>query len=475
MSYARPFLFRQVVVVFVLICGMGYSRSAQPADVKNPSLEAAELMKAAETLEAQKKFEEAIKVLEPLAAMYPEDRTIQLPLMRQFWNSAGQILAGPKGVEFHSIEETQKVELEKVMLALERMRRAVEIRKASFQTVKRLNPTVAAYESERMAIWRSDNPAASAFIRLGYLTSPTAELRKAISDVRTGYQADVTERIEFLAKLVEREPSQFPYFTRMVSQATGKPGESVRESELKFRLWLEVRSKVGEVPHSSQDIGQQNIFLDGVIRRLVYKPMGTRPDDEADDRAKVAHDIFELLGKQSHPGLQNYGRIGHAWRQLKFDETTFEQFSGEFDAIRESLEKNIQDAPIETARLIRREMYGIWVTGITMHGSSDLGRNSAAFQEWQEKEAVALVDFQLSRKECTSQAVSAMMNAAVFRIARMLPPVKSYDRLKRMVSLVDDPECQIYDEESTVKYRRTDWQRRLESWLARFPELKNET
>lgn len=456
------------LTALLLIGGLTCQAAAQTTGAVGVSPEVSELLKAADALAAKKNFEEALKVLEPAAKLAPDNRAIQFQLLRYQWSRASQILAGPLGENAFSIEEAQKVSTEQIKQALELMRRAIAIRKASFEELKLSKPDVNKFDAERMDLWRSEIPVTNVMSRLNFLRSQPEDVQRAIADVRKDYRADVSARLEFLAELTINEPLQFPRFTRMVNITNAS---TVLEQAQHVKLWLNVRAKVGDVPHSVSDIQQQCLFLEGLMRALVFKPYGQQVDLEAESRATAATEIFDLFQKHADPALQGFGRVGSICRRLRYQEIKFDEFQTEFAAIRAWLQKQIQEAPIRTARLTQHEMYAIWNMTLEIQNSSELGGDSLAFQRWQQAEAFAIVDYMQSRKECFPRGVDMMVRLAHTQVFQKLPPVDSSERLQKMIELVDTPTCRFLDDDNSLQHRRDQWIRSQANWARQFPEL----
>ena len=453
------------LIVGVSLVGVSQPAAGQTAVPTKPSSELVEALKSADVLAAQMKFSEASGVLEPFVAQQPDNRSLQFQFMRYQWQQANQILSRVRP-NLDPDAVPSEVTPEQIRQALALMRRALGIRRASFEALKAGQPTAAKFEAERLELWANEIVRPYSIQQIGFLGKQPAEIQESIVAIRNAHQADSLDRFELHATLVVKDPLRFPVFTRSLSDSG-----SSSELRARTRLWLEVRERVGDVPHSLQDTGQQCHHLESVIRVLIYKPHGNRVDPDADARVQAAQEILSTFQQHSDPAIHGYGRAGRAWLSLKNHELTFAKFAIEMKSLREWLQQRIQDAPLRTVRQRRFEMYSVWSTTLDLHSSSDLGEDSLAYQQWQQAESLALVDFMLSRQECFPRAGDSMSRYSQSAISRDQAPIEVADRLKKLVALVDLPECRYLEEESNRVHHRDRWHAQRIGWLQKFPEL----
>ena len=355
------------LVVGLSMGGVSESAAGQTVVPTKPSSELVDALKTADVLAAQMKFSEASAVLEPFVAQQPDNRSLQFQFMRYQWQQANEILsrvrpnADPNAVP-------SEVTPEQIRQAVALMRRALGIRRASFDALNAGQPTAALFEVERLELWPNDTFRPYSFQQLGFLGKQPAEIHESIVALQHAHRADSLDRFELHATLVVKEPLRFPEFTRSLRFSDYASSGSFSEVRARTRLWLEVRERVGDVPHSLQDTGQQCLNLESVIRALVYKPFGNRVDPDADARAQAGQEILSTFQQHSDPAIHGYGRAGRAWLSLKNHELTFAKFAIEMKSLREALQ--VKPGVLRAERVSSLRSY-TWKGG---HGNEVPGR-----------------------------------------------------------------------------------------------------
>ncbi|MBC7815765.1 MAG: hypothetical protein IAG10_02575, partial [Planctomycetaceae bacterium] len=407
----------------------------------------------------------------------PKNTTLQIKLMSMEWYRGTQPISPPPGSKLNTIQFAEQASTEAVQEAFKHMRRALELRRKSFEQLRDSKPNIEQFQAELNELNRQLQSEMYAFQQLRFLKGQPDEVQKTVDELRSQLQDNIWEWLRLYSQLIEKDPSHFPAFTSQVSNEfhrhwysgtqERKPFSSLRRAVL---LWLETKEKIGDVRLSLTETRSAYQFLETLSQRLTQRPQPNEFDAEA--RLAVAKELFETLLKNRNPAWQDHGQVALWWQKVLRGEMAFEQFQAKYNKLKARWQANIKDPPGKMPRHTQLDLYAVWRFAVHQHSLNDLGSATVAFVEWRENETLALVDFMLSRKEVVAEVVDRLIQVGNVQAGQMIPPKEIERRLDAVLASLDDPKLLDFEEQSTLlQSRRQYWLRAQTDWLIKFPEV----